>query len=170
MKIAIIGYSGSGKSTLAAKLGKKYSLPVLHLDTVQFLPNWVIRDDYSKIAITKEFLDNNSDYVIDGNYRKLFFERRMAEADKIIFMNFNRFSCAYRVLKRYFKYRGQERESMAAGCKEKIDAEFLWWVFAKGRTKERRALLKNAAKKYADKTVVIKNQRELDKYENAIGL
>ena len=79
----------------------------------------------------------------------------MAEADEIIFMNFNRFSCFFRVLKRYFKYRGQERESMALGCKEKVDAEFLWWVFAKGRTKERKNLLCDTAKKYSHKTVII---------------
>ena len=94
----------------------------------------------------------------------------MAEADRIIFMNFNRFSCVIRVLKRYFKYRGQERESMASGCKEKIDAKFLWWVFAKGRTKKRRALLENVAKRYADKTSVIKNQRELDMFEKKNNL
>lgn len=43
MKIAVIGYSGSGKSTLSRKLGEKYGLPVLHIDAVEFKPNWVIR-------------------------------------------------------------------------------------------------------------------------------
>ena len=38
MKIAILGTSGSGKSTLAKRLGERYGLPVLHMDTVHFLP------------------------------------------------------------------------------------------------------------------------------------
>lgn len=41
MKIAILGTSGSGKSTLAKRLGERYGLPVLHMDTVHFLPGWV---------------------------------------------------------------------------------------------------------------------------------
>ena len=43
MKIAILGTSGSGKSTLAKRLGERYGLPVLHMDTVHFLPGWVER-------------------------------------------------------------------------------------------------------------------------------
>ena len=44
MRIAIIGYSGSGKSTLCRFLGEKYGIPMLHFDTVQFLPNWEERE------------------------------------------------------------------------------------------------------------------------------
>lgn len=43
MRIAVIGYSGSGKSTLAARLGAAYGVPVLHLDSVHWLPGWVER-------------------------------------------------------------------------------------------------------------------------------
>ena len=53
MKIAIIGHSGSGKSTLARKLSQQYNLPVLHFDTVQFLPDWEIRSEEEKKAMTK---------------------------------------------------------------------------------------------------------------------
>ena len=53
MKIAIIGYSGSGKSTLAAYLGELYKIPVLHMDRVRFLPNWVERDKDDEAAIVE---------------------------------------------------------------------------------------------------------------------
>ena len=82
MKIAIVGYSGSGKSTLARKLAKKYQTDVLHFDTVQFLPDWAIRSDEEKKKITEHFLDTHDSWVIDGNYSKLFYERRMAEGCK----------------------------------------------------------------------------------------
>lgn len=44
VKSAVVGYSGAGKSTFAAALGERLALPVLHLDTVQFLPGWRERD------------------------------------------------------------------------------------------------------------------------------
>ena len=51
MKIAILGTSGSGKSTLAKRLGETYGLPVLHMDTVHFLPGWVERPFAEEEAI-----------------------------------------------------------------------------------------------------------------------
>ena len=93
MKIAILGYSGSGKSVLAQRLADKYGTDVLHFDTVQFLPNWEIRAEEDKRRLTEEFLDSHDRWVIDGNYSKLSYERRMEEADRIILLLFNRFSC-----------------------------------------------------------------------------
>ncbi len=170
MKIAVIGYSGSGKSTLAGKLSQKFDVPVLYIDTIQFLPGWAERPSEEKQAILKEFLDTHDGWVIDGNYTKLSFDRRMQEADKIIFLAFNRFACVFRALKRYFKYKGKTRESMAQGCDEKIDAEFLWWVFYKGRTKKRRSLYYGTIQKYRDKSVIIKNQRQLERFEKKMEL
>ena len=45
MKIVVNGYSGSGKSTLARRLGKLYQIPVLHLDTVHWLPGWEEKEE-----------------------------------------------------------------------------------------------------------------------------
>lgn len=105
MKIAVIGYSGSGKSTLSRKLGEKYGLPVLHIDTVEFKPNWVIRSLPEKQRIVAEFLSQNDSWVIDGNYGKLLFWERMEQADKIIMMRFSRLQSFLRVIRRYQTYK-----------------------------------------------------------------
>ena len=169
MKIAIIGYSGSGKSTLARKLAEFYQIPVQHFDRVQFRPNWEIRPQPSKQIMTKTFLDLHKDWVIDGNYSKLFFERRMEEADVIILLLFNRISCLYRVTRRYLKYKNSTRSDMADGCKEKLDWEFVKWILRDGRSKTARQRYQNVVSQYPEKTIVLKNQRQLDDVQNRIN-
>lgn len=163
MKIMIIGYSGSGKSTLAGMLAKKYHLPVLYLDTLQFLPGWEIRDREDFRQRMAEFM-KNEEWVIDGNYSRFFYEERAARADRIIFMNFNRFACLFRALKRYFAFRGQTRESMAEGCSEKFDWEFFGWILWKARTPAQKQKFTAVLEKYPEKVTVIKNQRQLTAY------
>ncbi len=162
MKIAIIGYSGSGKSTLARKLGTAFQADVLHFDTVQFLPGWEIRTEENKKKITKEFLDTHDSWVIDGNYSQLFYERRMTEADIIIIILFNRFSCLYRVIRRYIKYKNTTRPDMGEGCNEKLDWEFLKWVLHDQRTKQTKARYAQVYSQYKEKVIVVRNQRQLD--------
>ena len=169
MKIAIVGYSGSGKSTLARKLAEKYDLPVLHFDRVQFRPNWEVRPQKSKEVMTKAFLDLHKDWVIDGNYSKLSFERRMAEADVIIQLRFNRLSSLYRVICRYLTYKEGTRPDMADGCSEKLDWEFITWVLWKGRSKTSRERYEAVCARYPEKTIVVKNQRQLNAIEKRIS-
>ena len=163
MRIAIMGYSGSGKSTLAGSLAESYDIPVLYFDRVQFRPNWEIRPQASKEVMTKVFLDLHDSWVIDGNYSKLYFDRRMEEADVIVLLLFNRFSCLRRVWRRYRKYKNKTRPDMGEGCSEKLDREFVKWVLWEGRSKEKRQRLQNIIACYPHKTLVIKNQRQLNK-------
>jgi len=169
MKIAIIGYSGSGKSTLARQLAEAYNIPVLHFDKVQFRPNWEIRPQASKEIMTKTFLDLHKDWVIDGNYSKLSFERRMEEADVIILLLFNRISCLHRVTRRYLKYKDSTRSDMADGCKEKLDWEFVKWILLDGRSKTARQRYQRVMKQYPEKTLIIKNQRQLNNVQKRIS-
>ena len=164
MKIAIIGYSGSGKSTLAQLIAEKYNIAVLHFDTMQFKPNWEVRSDAVKKKMTEVFLDVHDAWVIDGNYSKLSFERRMEEADVIILLLFNRFSCFYRAWRRSKIYADKTRPDMADGCKEKFDREFAKWILWGGRTKQVKQRYAGVISKYKDKVIVIKNQRQLDAY------
>ena len=168
MKIAIIGYSGSGKSTLARKLAEQYNLPVLHFDRVQFRPNWEIRPQASKEIMTKTFLDLHDRWVIDGNYSKLSFERRMEEADVIIMLLFSRWNCLHRVTKRYLKYKNKTRPDMAQGCNEKLDWEFIKWILRDGRSQSARERYGWVHSRYSHKTIVIRNQRQLDRVERQI--
>ena len=169
MKIAILGHAGSGKSTLARQLGDKYGLPVLHFDAVQFRPGWEIRPQASKEIMVKTFLDLHKDWVIDGNYSKLSFERRMAEADVIIQLRFNRLSSLYRVICRYLTYKEGTRPDMADGCSEKLDWEFVTWVLWKGRSKTARQRYESVRSQYPRKTIVIKNQRQLNAVQDYIN-
>lgn len=170
MKTAVIGYSGSGKSTLAARLAAQQGLEPLHMDRVFWLPRWEHRTREDMCGIVGEYLDRHADWVIDGNYSKILFERRVQEADRIILMQFSALSCLWRAWKRYHAYKGMSRPSMGEGCPEKFDFEFFCWLLYGGRKKESRGLLRQVREAYPDKTVWIRNQRELDTYMKECGL
>ena len=163
MKIAVLGYSGAGKSTLARALGEKYGIPVLHFDTVQFTPNWEVRDRDEAHHLVHEFMENPS-WVMDGTYSNFEYERRLNEADTIILLDFPRLVCFWRAWKRYLCFRGRSRPDMADGCCEKMDPEFVWWLLWKGRTRRRREKLQKVVELYPEKTVVLKSQRDIDRY------
>ena len=162
MKIAIIGYSGAGKSTLSEKLSNHYSIPKLHMDTLQFQPGWQDSDrDWMK-AEMKNFLTNHSDWVIDGNYSWCCYEERMQETDQIIFLNFSPWTCLFRAFKRYLTYRGKVRESMAAGCPERFDLEFIRWILWDGRTKNAKERYQRVQENYPEKVIVLRSQKEME--------
>ena len=162
MKITIIGYSGAGKSTLAENLSRYYSIPKLHMDTLQFQPGWVDSDRNWMLNEMKDFLTEHSDWVIDGNYSWCYYEERMKEADQIIFLNFSRWNCLLRAFKRYLKYRGKVRESIAAGCPERFDWEFIRWILWDGRTKNAKERYQHLNNTYPEKMRILHSQAEID--------
>lgn len=100
-RILIIGISGSGKSTFANKLGKALNREVIHLDKV-----------YYPYPFSKKHIQNRDEWkqkvrdlvvkekwIIDGHYNSTL-DIRVPRADIIIFFNFNKLLCFYRVCKR----------------------------------------------------------------------
>lgn len=163
MKIAIIGYSGSGKSTLAKKLSEIYNCPLLYLDTIQFEANWKIRDIDEGRLMVGEFLKNDS-WIIDGNYIEFLQEKRLQDADKIIFMNFPRRICFPQAFKRYLHYKNKTRESMADGCNEKFDLEFIKWLLFEGRKKSIKNHYNEICKCYKDKITIFRNNKDVENF------
>lgn len=163
MKIAIIGYSGSGKSTLARKLGNYYNCNVLHLDSIHFAPNWEERKYDDMIDDVSNMLEKRT-WIIEGNYKKLLYQERLADADEIIFFDFNRFNCLWRAFKRYCKFRGKTRPDMANGCPEKLDFEFISWILKDGRSDKQKSNYKQVIENYPQKIKILKHQRDLEQY------
>ena len=163
MKIAVIGYSGSGKSTLARILGERYGLPVLHFDRVHWVTGWQERDRAEVHQMVRGFMEKPA-WVIDGNYTKFEYQRRMTEADLILFLDFPRLLCLWRVWRRYLCHRGRTRPDMGEGCPERLDLAFILWVLWEGRTGQKRDEYRRILAQYPEKTVVLKSQREIDQY------
>lgn len=167
MKIAIIGYSGSGKSTLAKQCSNLLNIPCCHYDKIQFIENWKERSQEDKEILVEESLNQKS-WIIDGNYFSFQLDRRLEDADKIVYMNYPRRICLIRAFNRYFQNRGKSRDSITEGCIEKIDIEFIMWILFNGRNKKIRNLYKNIQKKYHHKFIECKNDNDTKKFLNTI--
>lgn len=67
-------------------------------------------------------------WIVDGNYGGSL-HIRLEKADTVIFLDYNRYLCLYRVLKRWICNIGKVRVDMAEGCVEKIDLPFIKFVW-----------------------------------------
>lgn len=164
-RIVIIGCGGSGKSTLACQLGKKLNIPVVHLDKLWWKPGWVesSREEFDA-KLAEELV--KPQWIMDGNFDRTIPER-IARCDTIIFLDFNRFTCLIGVLKRVLTTYGKVRPDMGDGCPERIDFEFLKWVwnFNKNKREKNYRLLNEA--KHAE-TIVLKNRSMVKRFLNSL--
>ncbi|TFE02038.1 DNA topology modulation protein [Jeotgalibacillus salarius] len=126
-RILIIGSGGAGKSTLSKQLGEKLSIPVYHLDTIFWKPGWTPTDrDIFRAEI--EHLMAADEWIMDGNFGGTL-DSRLQRCDTVIFLHYSRWTCLLRAVKRRLMYHGKSRPDMTEGCKEKIDLDFLKWIY-----------------------------------------
>ncbi|MBO9129900.1 DNA topology modulation protein [Bacillus sp. 165] len=126
-KILLIGSGGAGKSTLARRLGGILGIQVHHLDALYWKQGWVETPREEFIKQIQPIMEQES-WIVDGNYFATM-EMRMAAADTIIFLALPRLHCTYRVIKRRIQHHKKIRPDMGAGCKEKLDWDFIKWVW-----------------------------------------
>ena len=160
-RIIIIGCGGAGKSTLARQLGEKLDIPVVHLDRLFWKPGWVEETHAEfdrKLAVELE----KPRWIMDGNFNRTMPER-IVRCDTIIYLDFSRFACLMGVVKRVLTTYGKVRPDMGEGCPERIDFEFMRWVWNYNKNKrERNYKLLNEAE-HAE-TIVLKNCRAVKKF------
>lgn len=160
-RILILGCAGCGKSTLAKTLGEKLDLPVYHLDVYFWQPNWVEADPVEFAEKQKELVSGDK-WIIDGNYRKTI-DIRLERCDTILYLDFPRLTALFGVIRRYFKYKNKERDTIGVGCKETIDKEFIKWIWH--FKKNSKPKIFQSIVKYPNMNVkIFKSRHALNKY------
>ncbi|MFD1197605.1 DNA topology modulation protein FlaR [Brucella gallinifaecis] len=122
-RVMIFGGAGSGKSTLARTLGKITGLPVIHIDTIYWLPDWTMRPRDEIGQLTEQIADSD-EWIFEGNHSETM-AYRAARAEMLIFLDISTPRRLWRILRRTFRYYGKSRPDMAEGCTERLDWEFL---------------------------------------------
>jgi adenylate kinase family enzyme len=168
-KVMVIGSGGSGKSTFSRKLGDITGIGVIHLDSVFWRPGWqrTPTDEWESEVARMVLRDS---WIMDGNFggTRLI---RIKACDTVILLDIPRYRCVYRIINRALRYRGMSRPGMAAGCDEKIDLEFLSWVWNYPRRGRERAF--EEMKQFPEKRfVVLRSPSEVDGFlrEASLGV
>jgi adenylate kinase family enzyme len=126
-RVLILGCPGAGKSTLAQRLAQASGLNLFHLDQLYWQPGWIKpnkeewRDRLTQLLGLEE-------WIIDGNYGNTL-PLRLASADTAIFLDFPRWICLSRALRRVIRWRGRTRADMPYGCPERFDWDFLRYIW-----------------------------------------
>ncbi|HRD75408.1 MAG TPA: AAA family ATPase [Hyphomicrobiaceae bacterium] len=127
-RILILGSSGAGKSTLADEIGRKLTLPVIHLDKEFWLPGWVEPEKPVWRVKVAELVQRDA-WVMDGNYSATL-DIRLPRADAIIWLDLSRRVCLSSAIWRTLASFGRTRPDMAPGCPERIDIPFFTdWIW-----------------------------------------
>lgn len=161
-RVLILGPSGSGKSTLGERLGRILGIPIIHLDKYYWKANWVCTPEVEWQARVKNLISSDS-WVMDGNYTSTL-RLRASAADTIIFIDIPRRLSYLRILTRFLRFRGSTRPDLGDDCPEKIDWDFIRWIWDYPRTRKP-AILRFLEKQKATKNVfVLRGQHETDAF------
>jgi len=162
-RVMIIGTnSGAGKSTLARLLGEKLGIEPVHFDAIAWKPGWV---QASAEEIREKVLEvlPRERWILEGNWSPHLWRERIERADTIIFFDVNRFVCLFNAIKRRFQYHNQTRPDMGAGCPEKFDWEFFWWiVWLAPKSRKRKYEMLNS--QTGKRIVILKNRKQAKEF------
>ena len=160
-RIMIIGCPGSGKSTLSKQLAMKLKLPLVHLDQIYWKSNWQpISDELFDDLLLHEV--QKDEWIIDGNYSRTI-SMRLEACDTIIYLDYHTMTCLFGVIKRVIKGYGKTREDMGENCPERLDPDFLKyvWTFNQNRRAEYLDLLSHQQDK---RVIILRHRRDSAKF------
>ncbi len=159
MKIHVTGNAGSGKTTLAKELGEILDIEVYGLDKVVWQAGWQKTPINERKQLEKK-LTEKTDWVIDGVSS---ISRK--KSDIIIFLDYPRYICMFRGIKRSIKYLFKTRPELPENCPEiKIIPSLIKiiWQFPKVA---KPAILDDIKNK---KGVRVSNKAELQQFLNSV--
>lgn len=165
-KVMILGCCGSGKSTLARQVAERLQLPLLHLDAHYWKSGWVepTAEDWERQVTA---LVQQDAWVMDGNYNKTL-DLRLPYADTVIYLDLPQWLCLWRVFKRWIQYAGKTRPDMAADCPERLEWEFLKYVWEFPKKRRPKLLQKLQSLPDSQQVIVLRSPAEVKAYVRSL--
>ncbi|MCQ1852932.1 AAA family ATPase [Neorhizobium galegae] len=167
-RILVIGCSGGGKSTLAQKIARRFNLTYISIDRdVLWLPGWVQRDKPEQHRLIVE-LTAGERWIMDGTNTSTF-DIRVPRSDLVIWVRMPRWLCVWGILSRWITNRGRTRPEMAPGCPEKMEWQFLRFVWTWEKVYGPRVAAGLTAYAGDRPVLVLKSRREMRELLDLIG-
>ncbi|TRB25633.1 AAA family ATPase [Rhizobium rhizogenes] len=127
-RILVMGCSGGGKTTLSRKICARTNLPYVSMDREFFwLPGWVKRDKAEERALIAAKVAEEC-WLIDGTAPSSF-DLRLPRTELVLWVRMPRWLCMWGAPSRAVRWLGRSRPDMAPGCRERIDREFLRYIW-----------------------------------------
>lgn len=161
-RILILGPSGSGKTTLAEKIGHILQIPVIHLDQHYWTAGWIETPKNEWHQKVRNLIFGDS-WVMDGNYTSTLVMRSKA-ADTMIFIRSPRRLSYLRAFQRIFRNYGRNRPDLPEGCPERIDIEFLKYIWNYPRAKGPQILNFLERLQTEKKIYILSNRHEVERF------
>ncbi|SEH92430.1 Adenylate kinase [Rhizobium tibeticum] len=128
-RVLVVGCSGGGKTTLSRQLARRLGISHISMDReFYWLPGWVKRPkaeerDLIAVAVASER------WLMDGTGSSTF-DLRLPRTEFVLWVRLPRWRCVLGVTGRWLRWRGRARPELPAGCPEKLDLEFLRFIWS----------------------------------------
>lgn len=158
MKVLITGNVGSGKTTLAKELSKTYNVPYFEIDSIVHSDkDNRKREEFEQASIVNKINRENKNYIIEGVLRKKL-EFICNLVDYIIIFDIDKEVLRKRIKKRYIKQKLGLEKANYKPTKEFLNQMYIW-LETYNYDKD-----KNIIKKYSNKVIILRNNKEVKKY------
>lgn len=117
-KVVIIGNIAGGKTRLSRRLSSLHSLPLTHIDSLQFLPGMQMRPLAETRSAVNDVTSQDT-WLIDGFGPLDILEKRFALADQIVFIDFPIWRHYWWTCKRLVSNLWTRRSELPDGCDER---------------------------------------------------
>lgn len=164
-RVLVVGCSGAGKSVFARRLSERTGLPVIHLDQEFWQPGWQpsARDSWRRRV---EALAAHPRWIMDGQFGGTI-GLRLSRADTVFFFDMPRWLCLLRVFRRTVRHFGRTRPDMTPGCPERLDREFLTYIWNFER--EHRPRVIESLQGFPGRIIVLRHPREVKAYLSSLA-
>lgn len=161
-KVMVIGNIAAGKTRLSRRLAVLWDLPLLHIDSVQFLGGMKIRALAETRAAIQQ-IENQERWLIDGYGPLDMLENRFRKSDKIIFIDFPLWRHQWWLTKRQIQNLWSRRAELPPECDERNweHTEKMFRVLKSSHRQMRPELLRIFSREdLKSKVVIVKTLRD----------